>query len=256
MQIPPEASNALNILQKRLPESLLAMYLHGSAVSSGLRLHSDVDLLAVVSTPIKDETRKHLVTDLMRISGRYPFDLAGRRPLELIAFTVSQLSMPSYPTRCDFIYGEWLRQGYEKGEFPSPVADPEFTIVLAQARQEAKVLFGPDADAKNLLPIIAQTDIRRAIGDALPALVERLLGDERNVLLTLARMWRTLVTGEFVSKDAAAAWAAKRLSDEHAMVLVDAQEAYLGLCIDNWQSRKQEVQGTVRALHDYVLQNL
>lgn len=256
MLIPSEVYNSLNIIQKNLPESLLAVYLHGSAVSSGLRPHSDVDLLAVVDKTIDDEIRKRLVADMMRLSGRYPYDPAGRRPLELIIFTLPELSMPSYPAQCDFIYGEWLRREYEKGEVPGPVADPEFTIVLAQAKQMAKVLFDPGANAKNLLPIISQADIRRAIGDAVPGLVEALPGDERNVLLTLARMWRTLVSGEFVSKDAAAVWAAKRLSDEHATVLAYAREAYLGLCVDDWQERKQELQRTVRVLHDCVMQNL
>ena len=194
-----------------------------------------------------------LAADAMEISGRYPFVSEEQRPLELIIFVKSDLSPPSYPARCDFIYGEWLRSAYETGEILSPVRDPELTLVLAQARQEAKTLFGPEPD--KLLPTIPQADIRRAIGGCLPALAESFAGDERNVLLTLARMWRTLVSGEFVPKDVAAAWAESRLTEKHAAVLADARRAYLGLCEDTWNQR-QEARRTMHALYERVMENL
>src|SRR5690606_18364981 len=75
---------------------------------------------------------------------------------------------------------------------------------------------------------------------ALPALLDSLEGDERNVLLTLTRMWRTLATGDFVPKDAAAGWAVARLPAEHAAVLATARDAYLGIRRDDWSARRQE----------------
>jgi hypothetical protein len=51
---------------------------------------------------------------------------------------------------------------------------------------------------------------------------------ERNVLLTLARMWRTAVTGEFVPKDAASTWAAAHLPGEPGDLLERAGRAYAG----------------------------
>jgi hypothetical protein len=88
------------------------------------------------------------------------------------------------------------------GEVPRPVSDPEFTLVLAQARQEARALVGPAA--AELLPPIPDDHVRQAMRDVLPSLLANLTGDEGNVLLTLARMSRTATTGEFVTKDAAA----------------------------------------------------
>lgn len=254
MDIPREANATLSALQKRLPHSLLALYLHGSAVSGCLRPHSDVDLLGVIDPALAPESGMRLAADLLEISGRYPFDPDGRRPIELILFTRSHLSAPSYPAQCAFIYGEWLRRAYETGEAPACLRDPELTLVLAQARQEAKALFGPPAN--ELLPAIPASDIRRAIGDALPALAERFPEDERNVLLTLARMWRTLATAEFVPKDAAADWAATRLPQEHASVLLSARNAYLGLRGDTRRPRRQEARRTMRALYELVAQNL
>jgi streptomycin 3"-adenylyltransferase len=69
-------------------------------------------------------------------------------------------------------------------------------------------------------------------------------------------MWRTSVTGEFVSKDVAANWAATRLPAEQAAVLVNAREAYLSGCKNDWQNRRQELQLTVSSLQDCILTNL
>ncbi len=254
VNIPSEAEKALLIVQRLLAESLVAVYLHGSAVAGGLRPRSDVDLLVVVDQPMTPGIRECLAASLMAVSGRYPFDPDGRRPLELIVFLHADLAAPPYPARCEFIYGEWLRSGYEAGEIPEPVCDAELTLVLAQSRQEAIPLFGPSAGS--LLPAISGLDIRRAIGDVLPALIETLRGDERNVLLTLARMWRTLLTGEFVPKDVAADWAAARLPAEQAAVLADARESYLKAHEEDWRNRQHELRLAVSSLHDRVLVNL
>lgn len=251
MTIPSEAYEVLLIVQKQLAGSLVAAYLHGSAVAGGLRPRSDIDLLVVVDQPITSGVRKSLAADLMTISGRYPSDPKGRRPVELIVFLRSDLTASLYPTRSEFIYGEWLRHEYEMGEIPKPVCDPELTLILAQSRQEAMPLFGPEA--RSILPEIPRADIHRAIRGVLPTLIETLQGDERNVLLTLARMWRTLVTGEFVSKDVAADWAAVRLPAIQAAVLTNAREAYLRGHEEDWHSRQQELQLTVSSLHDCVM---
>ncbi|MFU0507246.1 aminoglycoside adenylyltransferase family protein [Pseudaminobacter sp. NGMCC 1.201702] len=235
--IPGEASQALLIVQSCLGDSLLAVYLHGSAVAGGLRPGSDVDVLVVTNQPTTPKVRECLVAELRMISGRHPAEPGAPRPLELIVFQHADLMASVYPVRSEFVYGEWLREAFEAGVAPEPAADPEFTLLLAQARQEAKTLIGPDP--AGLLPIILETDIRRAIGDALPMLLGRLEGDERNVLLTLVRMWRTLATGEFVSKDVAAEWAMIRLPAEPAAVIACAREAYLGRRTDDWQTQHE-----------------
>ncbi|ALY26056.1 streptomycin 3''-adenylyltransferase [Staphylococcus aureus] len=90
-------------------------------------------------------------------------------------------------------------------------------IVLAQARKNSISLFGPDSSS--ILVSVPLTDIRRAIKDSLPELIEGIKGDERNVILTLARMWQTVTTGEITSKDVAAEWAIPLLPKEHVTLL-------------------------------------
>ena len=148
------------------------------------------------------------------------------------------LAANEFPAHADFVYGEWLRDGFQAGEVPLPHSDPEYTLVLSQAYSEAFSLYGPTA--QTLLPPITSEDVKAAMRILLPSLVEGLHGDERNVLLTLARMLYTATVGQFTSKDHAALWAMALLSEPSADVLSYARSAYLGEVIDAWSERRIE----------------
>ena len=214
------------LLSPKRGMSQTAVYLHGSAVAEGLRRHSDVDLLAVMEGSLSASARRDLAADLMAVYGRYPFDREGRRPLEVIVFRSADLVRLPYPARAELVYGEWLRGAFEGGAVPDGETTPEFTLVLAQAREQAVPLFGPAVTER--VPDIPFPHICRAIGDLLPDLVAGAEGDERNVLLTLARMWATISTGRFLSKAAAADWAAPQLTNQAAGALLCAKRSYPG----------------------------
>ncbi|WP_052097488.1 aminoglycoside adenylyltransferase family protein [Achromobacter sp. RTa] len=247
--IPIQAGQALAIMQHHLGDTLVACYLHGSALSGGLRPQSDVDVLAIVDRPLARTARGPLVRELMTISA-YPARSGALRPLEVMVFCLRDLDPLPYPARSEFLFGEWLRAEFEAGGVPLPVADPELTIVLAQARQQALSLFGPDP--QRLLPSVPAQDLSRAMADALPALMASLEGDERNVLLTLARMWRTARTGEIVSKDEAAAWAAALMPAPAARLMQAARSAYLEGGNEDWTARREEAACVARELRAEV----
>jgi predicted nucleotidyltransferase len=219
--------------------ALVAVYLHGSAVNGGLKPSSDIDLMAVIDAPMTTVQRTQLMSALLRTSARHPVRTGDRRPLEVLVLLRSELAGPELPTRAEFLYGEWLRADFEAGVPAGPLSNPDIALMLAQARQTARSLAGPEAAM--LLPAIGTGDVRRAMSAALPALLEDLQGDERNGLLTLARMWRTAVVGDFVAKDVAANWAIQRMPEAEAAVLADARAAYLGSSVDDLESRRGEV---------------
>lgn len=235
LRLPTEAVATLAILTEIFEDSLRAVYLHGSAVSGGLQAHSDVDLLAVIDEPMPDTDRDRLLASLLRVSGRYPPGPNGPRCVELIVCLEGDLTALPYPARSEFLYGEWLRDAFEIGERATPVCDPELTLVLAQARHEARSLMGPPAEV--VLPEVPPDQIRCAMQDILPSLVDNLEHDTRNVLLTLARMWRTAVTGKFVTKEAAADWALPRVPIGLREALVLARDGYRGTVEDDWSGR-------------------
>ena len=247
--LPPAAVEAAGAAQDCLGASLVATYLHGSAVTGGLRPDSDVDILLVVDRPVDDAPRRRLLAELMRISGRPNRD-DPRRPLEVTVFVTAELAAADYPPRCEFVYGEWLRPDFESGALPEPHANPDFLILIAQARQAAVVLSGPPP--RELLPQIPDHLLRRAIADARALLLTDLYGDERNVLLTLARMWCTLETGKIVAKDAAAAWAVPRLSPPSGSLLDHARLAYLGRADDDWSALRPEVERVAAEMNERV----
>lgn len=61
------------------------------------------------------------------------------------------------------------------------------------------------------------------------------------MLLTLSRMWYTLDTGKFASKDQATLWAEGKVPAEHASLLRLARDAYLGNRSDPWDDQEDNV---------------
>ncbi|WP_344835368.1 aminoglycoside adenylyltransferase domain-containing protein [Nonomuraea dietziae] len=187
-------------------------YLHGSAVLGGLRPWSDVDVLVVVRRPPTPDERRALVRELLEISG----ERARRgpaRPVELTIVVQSEVRPWRYPPTCAFLYGEWLRDDYERGEVPSPSPSPDLAPLITMVLLGNAPLSGPPP--AEVLDPIPPGDLVRGIVAGMPALLEELESDTRNVLLTLARIWTTVATGVIRSKDAAADWALARLPAEH-----------------------------------------
>ena len=122
-------------------------------------------------------------------------------------------------------------------------------LLLWQVREYGIPLMGPEA--QQWIGPVDHSMLEKAIGDCLPGLMKSLRGDERNVLLTLARMWYTLSTGAVCTKDRAAQWACLMLS-ESSGPLAMARNAYLGLEKDCWE-REEEVQKLAEELRGRIL---
>jgi streptomycin 3"-adenylyltransferase len=232
----------LGVVVDTLGSHIVGAYLFGSAVIGELRPDSDLDLLVLTREPISPEARRHLVAALLRVSGKRAAHGPARNA-EVTVVVFDDLVPWRHSPRSDFVFGEWLRDDFEAGVVPSPTVDADLTLVLATALQGSAALMGPPL--AQYLPSVPADDVRVAIADSLPALVTGLAGDERNVMLTLARMWVTLATGEIVPKNVAATRMLARLPEAHRAVLALARDAYLGTASDavhgGWASRRREV---------------
>lgn len=207
-----------------LSDAVMGAYLHGSAVLGGLRPTSDIDVLVVLSRPATVPERQALVDRLLDISGRRARS-GPARPLELTMVVQSDVRPWRYPPSADFQYGEWLRDACEAGVLPAPAGSPDLAPLIVMALAADHPLFGPPpADLLDPVPI---DDLRRAMLAGVPGLLAELETDTRNVLLTLARIWFTLATGEIRTKDAAADWALPRLPKAQRAALARARDMYL-----------------------------
>lgn len=94
--------------------------------------------------------------------------------------------------------------------------------------------------------------VTQAMYDGLPSLLNNLVGDERNVLLTLARILYTLRTGLVAPKDVAADDVLSLLAPERADILDVAARAYRGEVRDDWTDLRSETLATAAALTDHI----
>jgi Domain of unknown function (DUF4111) len=73
--------------------------------------------------------------------------------------------------------------------------------------------------------------------------------DTRNLLLRLARIWQTVVTGIIDRKDGAAEWVQENLPSDYQHLMERARAMYLGWQADDWTDLASEA----RAAADYMI---
>jgi predicted nucleotidyltransferase len=245
----PESGRVQSILQpvdEGFGGDVLGAYLHGSAVLGGLRPTSDLDILVVLQRRTSATERRALVEGLLDVSGARARRGSGR-PVELSIVVESDVRPWRYPPRQEFMYGEWLRDSYELDGAPQPEPAPDLSILITMVLQGNAVLVGPSPE--QLLDPVPHDDLIRGSIAGIPHLLGDLESDTRNVLLTLARIWTTLQTGQIRSKDAAAAWVLEQLPPEHQPVLARARALYLqGEDGERWADMT-----AVRAHAEYVV---
>jgi predicted nucleotidyltransferase len=242
-----QLERVVELVREVLGPDVLGVYLFGSAVLGGLRPESDLDLLAVSARPTTLDEKRRVVERLLSISGRRTPEGRWRR-VELTVVVASEVRPRRFPPRFDLRYGDWLRSAFERGEVePWPTNEsPDLAVLLTMALLADRPVLGPPPT--EVLDPVPREDLVRAMVDGIDPLLEELDADTRNVVLTLARIWSTVATGEIRSKDAAAEWALPRLPEEHRAVLSRARTIYLGGQEEQWH----DLAGRVRAHADHV----
>jgi predicted nucleotidyltransferase len=216
-----QLEQVLRLVDVALGSNALGIYLHGSAVRGGLKPASDLDILVVSQRSLDQRERQTLVDGLLPISG----PRVGARSAELIVVVQTGVRPWQYPPTCDFLYGDWLREEIDANGPPQPEPMPNLALMIAMTLDGDHPLVGPPP--AQVLDPVPRADLVRGSLDGIPNLLHDLDDDTRNVVLTLARVWTTVATGEIKSKDAAADWALARLQPEHRPVLEHAKQLYL-----------------------------
>jgi predicted nucleotidyltransferase len=227
-----QAAQIVALVREVLGDAVLGVYLHGSGALGSLHPTSDIDVFAVANRRTTEEERLALIERLLPISG--PGDPTGRsRSVNLEIVAEGDVRPWRYPAWLDFQFGDWYRPEFASGNFsPWNAANPDLAVLLAVVLQADRPLFGPRP--AELLDPVPTADVRRAMLDSIPDLLGDLEGDERNVVLTLARIWTTLATGAIRTKDGAADWALPRLPAEHRAVLEHACALYVSGGPEEW----------------------
>lgn len=220
-----QSDAATGALRRSLAQAeLVAVYLYGSAVAGGLRPDSDLDLLVVTDRRLTFGEKARIVEGLLPISGRQTRPSTWR-PIEMTIVAQPEVRPWRYPPRMELQYGEWLRDAFVSGSIePEPAESPDLGVLITMVRESGRALIGPPA--ADVLDAVPHADLVRAMVDGVPSLMSDLADDTRNVLLTLARIWTTVATGEIRSKDEAADWVLPRLPEVVRPTLARARDLY------------------------------
>ncbi|HCM9255780.1 TPA: DUF4111 domain-containing protein [Enterobacter cloacae subsp. dissolvens] len=250
-----QIQTACALIESILGRELMAIHLYGSAMDGGLKPLSDIDLLVTVRSPLRDEQRHTLMQKLLAISA-WPGTSEIYRALEVTVVVWSQIVPWQFPPMRELQFGEWLRDEIANGEYEPAQPDPDLAILLTKARQNSLPLRGEAAST--LFEAVPERDLQHTFRQTL-ALWNRaddLLGDERHILLTLARIGYSVETGQIASKDEAAAWLLPQLPEAHAKLLAEARAEYLGLVTVDWAEKMPQIEAFVRDVKKTILEKM
>jgi predicted nucleotidyltransferase len=254
-EISAQLSLACDVIERHLAPVLVAVHLYGSAREGGLQPCSDIDLMVTVTAPLSEQVRQALMRDLLPAS-RPPGQSKALRALEITVVARDDVRPWRYAPVRQMQFGEWLRDDIDAGVFEPAMQDADLAILLTKARHSSVALIGPSA--QHLFDPVPASDLRRVLSDTLALwnAPPDWAGDERNVLLTLARIWYSAATGEIAPKHVAADWAIARLPPEHHPVMQEARQAYLGHAPDQLADRGDQLTALIVHIKQQVTSSL
>lgn len=217
-----QIDSIVKLIKKEYKENLVGLYLFGSSVQGGLKKNSDLDFLTITKSSLGLETRKSLTKNLMKLSKKIN-EKSCYRYVELTNLIEDDIKSWSHPSNHDYLYGEWLRSDFEKGRVPLRELNSDLTIVLYQAKKNNLELLENSIS----LPDIDQLDLRRAMKEVLPDIINDAGGDESNAILTLCRIQYSLQKGEIVSKDVAGNYMKRSLNESDQQLIEVAINEYV-----------------------------
>ncbi len=225
-EVSTQLSEVVGVIERHLEPTLLAVHLYGSAVDGGLKPHSDIDLLVTVTVRLDETTRRALINDLLETSASPESEIL--RAVEVTIVVHDDIIPWRYPAKRELQFGEWQRNDILAGIFEPATIDIDLAILLTKAREHSVALVGPAAE--ELFDPVPEQDLFEALNETLTLWNSPpdWAGDERNVVLTLSRIWYSAVTGKIAPKDVAADWAMERLPAQYQPVILEARQAYLG----------------------------
>lgn len=123
-----QIKKVISLIETLFKNKILGIYLYGSATLGGLKPNSDIDILIILTQEIEEDEREILTEQLLNISGH--IGCKDKRPLEVTVLNKKDIISWKFPLRCEYMYGEWLREEMEMKKFPQAFYDPDIIILL------------------------------------------------------------------------------------------------------------------------------
>lgn len=195
-----QLARVVELFRSSLGASLLDVFLHGSAATSGFDpARSDLDLLVVVDERLTDEQRRRLAAVLLAVS-------ENPHPVEVSVVALADLQRWRHPCPFEFHYSEAHRARFAQADEPPSVGlDEDLAAHLSVAKARGVALLGRLGVAA--LPIVPRRDYLRAILSDF-AWAER-EGLRAYATANACRTLAYLRSGQILSKTEGLAWCAR-----------------------------------------------
>ena len=137
---------------------------------------------------LDETTRRALINDLLETSAS-PGESEILRAVEVTIVVHDDIIPWRYPAKRELQFGEWQRNDILAGIFEPATIDIDLAILLTKAREHSVALVGPAAE--ELFDPVPEQDLFEALNETLTLWNSPpdWAGDERNVVLTLSRIW-------------------------------------------------------------------
>lgn len=203
---------------------LVGVYLHGSLAMGGFyRPKSDLDLLVVADSPLADDHRLALATDMLRLFDRRPI-VGG---VELSVMLRDDVEVFEHPAPYEFHFGEEWADNVRRGGSGPRGTDPDLAAHCTVVQSRGVALVGPPPDV--LFAAVPRWAYLDAVLDDLRWILDGgILESPFYGVLNICRSALVLLDEPDVppSKEEGARWAHQHLPDAHHGVIADALSCY------------------------------
>ncbi len=223
-----QVQRLIDAFQASLSENLIGMYLHGSlAMNCFNPVHGDIDVLAVVATPLAVSLKYDLARSLLRLSGM-------PSPIEISVLGEEHLRTWEYPTPYDFHYSEIHRSRIE-GDLTSwrwrnwnsqTQWDLDLAAHITVLNERGVRLIGQEIAA--VFPTVPREDYIDSIIADYYQMREADNRENIDFVLNTCRIYAFLLEGKVCSKVEGGLWAVRTLPPPYRGIVRQALDIYRG----------------------------
>jgi streptomycin 3"-adenylyltransferase len=233
LAIPQKLKQCIALLQTKyqtiLGENLRGLYLHGSIAMGCFNPDSsDVDVLAVVQSPLSLETKQALAGAHIQLAAQCP------NPLEVSVILQAVLDNFTHPTPFEFHYSRDFLEAFKEGtaDLTTPRKDPDLAAHMVITKQYGIALTGKPAS--DVFPDVPDDDyLDSIVQDATWCIQNMMNGADEGVcrvpqyaVLNLCRVLAFIQDNQITSKRTGAEWALQHLPDTYHAVIQAALDEY------------------------------
>lgn len=229
-EVVPLLKAHVDILLRALGGKLTGVYVHGSAAMGGFNsAQSDLDYLAVISTPLMPKERKELADSFLRVYGKNAPAKGVEMSIVVESFAGKEFR---YPTPYEFHMGTKEQVSFHGTPHLSDMADPDLAAHFTIIKKRGLCVYGkPINEVFAEVPATYYLASLSLDSEESFKNIQEKTGNEQCVVpqyavLNFCRVLALIDEGLMTSKIEGAQWALKKLPDPYHRIILSALQEY------------------------------